>query len=107
MTLSDRALDFYRRSLAKSEDHPPLEVPNMGGKTVLVLYRSTKPHMIDASTDTWMFLALDQAEYGISGRILDMIMLMDGITKSELVTHPKWIYLFPNLKEGYAILEAA
>lgn len=76
-------------------------------RTILVLYRgNVKPQNFEAGNDTWMFLDLDSAHYGICGRPLDCIMLMDGITKAEVILAPAWVGILPHLKPDGVVMEA-
>lgn len=75
-------------------------------RTILVLYRSCKPQNFDAGSDHWMFLDLESAHYGLCGYSLDCVMLMDGITKVEVITVPAWVGILPNLKPDAVVMEA-
>lgn len=105
MTTS-RALEFYERAKKNEVERVSKGSKEVDGKTILVLYRRSAPQNFKAGKDHWMFLDLDSAHYGLCGFALDCIMLMDGITKIEVITCPAWVAILPNMKPDAVVMEA-
>lgn len=75
-------------------------------RNILVVYRDSKPQNFDCGSDTWMFLSLTAAHYGVCGRTLDVIFLMDGITQNEFIHDSGYTVIYPNMTLETIILEA-